>query len=251
MLYVMKNKDYFSRHSEVYAAFRPTYPDQLYQFLLRQLKGRSSAWDCATGNGQVAGRLSKYFDAVFATDISQQQLDRAFRADNIFYTVCPAEKTGFADNQFDLITVGQALHWFDLSAFYAEAARTGKPGALLAAWGYSLPSVDGKIDTLLHDFYRNEAGPYWDDARRHVENQYRDLPFPFEVVDCPPFSIHVDWSDEQFAGYLTSWSATQKYIRERKTDPVPAFMSTLRAHWTPGTMKAVAFPIFVKAGRIP
>lgn len=200
----MKNKDYFSKHSDVYAAFRPAYPDELYDFLFEYVKGRSCAWDCATGNGQAARYLAKFFDKVFATDISRQQLDHAFRADNIFYSVSPAEKTGFADNQFDLITVGQALHWFDISAFYQEAARTGKSGGLLAAWGYSLPSVDARIDSLLLDFYHNETGPYWDHARRHVENHYRDLPFPFEIIRSPPLYIRVEWSEDQFAGYVTS-----------------------------------------------
>ena len=247
----MEKKDYFSKHSEVYAAFRPTYPDELYQFLFEHVKGRSCAWDCATGNGQAARNLAGHFDSVFATDISQQQLDHAFRAENIFYSVSPAEKTDFATNQFDLITVGQALHWFDIPAFYREAARTGKPGGLLAVWGYSLPSVNAKIDSLLLDFYQHETGPYWDHARRQVENHYRNLPFPFEIIPSPNFSIHVEWSDDQFAGYLTSWSATQKYIREQKINPVIAFMRTLREYWRAGTIKSLSFPVFMKAGRIP
>lgn len=247
----MKNKDYFSKHSDVYAAFRPTYPDKLYEFLFKHVKGRSCAWDCATGNGQAARYLARHFETVFATDISQQQLDHAFRAGNILYSVSPAEKTNFANNQFDLITVGQALHWFDIPAFYREATRTGKSGGLLAAWGYSLPSVNANIDSLLLDFYHHETGPYWDHARRQVENHYSDLPFPFERIESPPFQIQLEWSDDQFAGYITSWSATQKYIREHRTNPVPAFMRTLHAYWRPGTTKPVSFPVFMKAGRIP
>lgn len=247
----METKDYFSRHSDVYAAYRPTYPDKLYQFIFEHVKGKSCAWDCATGSGQVARHLAGHFDSVYATDISQQQLDHAFCADNIFYSVSPAERTAFSANQFDLITVGQALHWFDLPAFYQEAARTGKSGGLLAAWGYSLPSVDAEIDPLLLDFYHNETGPYWDQARRQVENHYRDVPFPFEVIDSPPFSIQAQWSDDQFAGYLTSWSATQKYIRERSTDPVPAFMRSVHKYWMPGSVKPVTFPVFMRAGKIP
>ena len=247
----MEKKDYFSEHSGIYAAFRPTYPEELYEFLFEQLKGRGCAWDCATGNGQVAGHLAPHFETVYATDISSQQLAHAVNARNIFYAVSPAEKTDFRNDQFDLITVAQALHWFDVTAFYREALRTGKPGGLLAVWGYSLPSVNTDIDTLLLDFYHNKTGPYWDFARRHVENHYRDLPFPVETIPSPRFSIRVQWSDEQFTGYLASWSATRKYIRERKTDPVREFSVALRKFWHPGDVKALSFPIFIKAGKIP
>lgn len=130
------NKDFFSGHSKIYAAFRPTYPEELYQFIFKHLKHKTKAWDCATGNGQVAQYLSKHFDNVYATDMSQQQLDHAFPAPNIHYSVCKAEKTLFEDQQFDLITVGQALHWLELDSFYKEVKRTGKPGSLLAVWGY-------------------------------------------------------------------------------------------------------------------
>ncbi|HEX6226203.1 MAG TPA: class I SAM-dependent methyltransferase, partial [Chryseolinea sp.] len=122
-------KDLFSSHSKIYAAFRPTYPKALYEFIFQHVGGKNSAWDCATGNGQVAKYLSYYFDKVYATDISQQQLDQAAREENIFYSKTPAERTGFPDDQFDLITVAQALHWFDRDSFYSEALRVAKPNA--------------------------------------------------------------------------------------------------------------------------
>src|SRR3954470_6311391 len=109
----MGTKDYFSNHAKIYAAFRPTYPEELYSFIFQHLEQRTTAWDCATGNGQVASYLAKHFDQVYATDISQQQLDNAILLPNISYTVSAAEKTSFPDQFFDLVTVGQALHWFN------------------------------------------------------------------------------------------------------------------------------------------
>jgi SAM-dependent methyltransferase len=246
----MEKKDYFSQQSETYAAFRPTYPEELYAFIFRHLKDRSCAWDCATGNGQVARYLADYFHSVYATDISQQQLDHAFAAKNISYSVAPAERTRFEDNQFDLITVAQALHWFDLPSFYKEANRTAKPGGLLAVWGYGLLSVDPLIDELFLDFYNHKTGPYWDPARRLVENHYRDIPFPFETLPCPGFNISVQWTPDQFAGYLQSWSATQKYIESHGMNPVTPFMDALLDVWGKDEMKRINFPVFMKAGII-
>lgn len=246
----MERKDYFSSQSKAYAAFRPSYPDELYQFIFSHLKSRSMAWDCATGNGQVAQSLANDFERVYATDISEQQLTNAFRAKNIFYSVAPAERTDFADNQFDLITVGQALHWFDLPRFYKEVKRTGKADGLLAVWGYALLSIEPTIDELFLDFYNNIVGPYWDEARRLVEDHYRRVPFPFDQIDSPEFYIRTAWTSEQFTGYLSSWSATQKYIRAHGHDPVQAISARVNALWKTGERKQVSFPVFLKLGRI-
>src|SRR5690606_15220432 len=125
----MEKKDYFSKQSKAYAAFRPAYPPELYDFIFQFISNRSDAWDCATGNGQVARYLAEHFDKVHASDISAQQVSNAFIADNIFYSIAPAERSGFPDRQFDLITVAQALHWFDLPSFYGEVKRVARPGA--------------------------------------------------------------------------------------------------------------------------
>lgn len=246
----MARKDYFSQQAAVYAAFRPAYPEELYQFLFSHLKAKDAAWDCATGNGQVAQRLATHFARVYATDISAEQLGHAYRADNIFYSVAPAEKTDFARDQFDLITVAQALHWFDVARFYDEARRMSKAGALLAVWGYSLLSVDQTVDPLFQDFYYNRIGPYWDPARRQVESRYADIPFPFEEIKCPDFYIKLNWSLDEFCGYVSSWSATQKHIHESGTDPVKDLRDNLRPVWEGHETKLVTFPVFMKLGRI-
>jgi ubiquinone/menaquinone biosynthesis C-methylase UbiE len=246
----MDRKDYFSNQSKHYAAFRPAYPQALYSFILRHLDSRSRAWDCATGNGQVAKDLAKHFDIIYATDISQQQIDQTVRVENIHYSVAAAEHSGLESNQFDLITVAQALHWINTDAFYKEVKRTAKRQGLLAIWGYSLLAVDPDVDELFLEFYHHKIGPYWDEGRRLVENHYRDIPFPFEQIPCPDFEIKVEWSAHQFAGYLSSWSATQKYIQAEKTDPVGAFMKNLARVWKEDEIKVATFPVFMKLGKI-
>src|SRR5690349_10648465 len=109
--------DRFSAQADLYARYRIDYPPELYAFLLATVPRRQRAWDCATGNGQVAAVLAQYFKHVDATDISQAQLDQAAARPNITYQLAPAEHTPFPDNSFALITVAQALHWFDQEAF--------------------------------------------------------------------------------------------------------------------------------------
>lgn len=244
----MSTKDYFSGHSKLYATFRPTYPEDLYQFIFNHVKQFDSAWDCATGNGQVAQRLAKQFQTVYATDISQQQLTHAVQLKNIQYSVASAENTNFQNQTFDLITVGQAMHWFDLDRFYSEVKRVLKPNGILAVWGYSVCSVNEPIDAIFFDFYRNIVGPYWDKARKMVEDEYEGMPFPFKEIPTPKFSIEVKWSLEEFSGYLSTWSATQKFIKDKNLDPVPEVTNRLSPYWHNNMM--VRFPVFLKLGTV-
>jgi hypothetical protein len=242
-------KDYFSTQSKTYAAFRPTYPVELYDFIFQHLTQKNTAWDCATGNGQVAKQLSSSFQEVHATDISQKQLDHAAEDKNIHYSVASAEKTNFPDSHFDLITVAQALHWFDRDAFYKEAARVGKRNSILAVWGYGLMYIDPVIDSMIMDFYSNTVGPYWDDARKLVEEHYKTISFPFEEINAPEFFIRVQWTVEHLSGYLSSWSATQKYIQEKGNDPVPSLINKVKRRCIKPEMN-VRFPVFTRIGRI-
>ncbi|HPM30911.1 MAG TPA: class I SAM-dependent methyltransferase [Chryseolinea sp.] len=243
-------KDLFSDHASIYAAFRPTYPDALYEFIFKHNASKTKAWDCATGNGQVASYLAHHFKEVKASDISQQQLDTAVKATNIFYSISPAEKTPFPDSEFDLITVGQALHWFSVNDFFNEVKRVGKQDAMLAVWGYTLCSVNPEIDILFSDYYTNIVGPYWDSARKLIENEYRDIEFPFEEIPSPKFEIQVSWTLEHYEGYLRSWSATQKYIKANDTDPLVTLLEKLKLLWKPGTARSATFPVFLRLCKI-
>ncbi len=113
----MSFKDHFSAHSVEYARFRPRYPDELFRYLGVVAPARQSAWDCATGSGQAAVALATHFDRVVATDASAQQIESAEQHERVEYHVAPAEKSGLAPESVDLVTVAQALHWFDIPAF--------------------------------------------------------------------------------------------------------------------------------------
>lgn len=99
-------------------------------------------------------------------------------------------------------------------------------------------------------FYNHIVGPYWDSARKLLEDEYATITFPFEEIICPPFSIQVEWTIDQLAGYLSSWSATQKYIQLIGHDPVPPFIQNLSDDWDPMVKKIVSFPVFCRIGKI-
>lgn len=243
-------KDHFSGHAQQYAQFRPSYPDALYAHLVALVPVHEKVWDCATGNGQVASRLAEKFVSVYATDISSPQMDQAPRLSNIQYSVSRAEATNFADDMFDLVTVGQALHWFDFDAFFGEVQRVCKNEGLLAVWGYKRLEISPELDSLMEHFYEHTIGAYWDEERKYVTYGYQNIDFPFEEIDAPPFTIAVSWSLEQLAGYLDTWSSVQKYIRQHGESPVPEFVEKLKATGKVTGSLPISFPVFLRAFRV-
>lgn len=247
----MKNiKDNFSSHAKNYFQFRPHYPDSLYSFIYAEVSNFNSAWDCGTGNGQVAHKLSEKFQKVFATDISEQQLKNAIPKNNITYFITRAEKTNFPDNTFDLITVAQALHWFDLKEFYKEVHRVAKHDSVIAVLGYKLLNVSPEIDSIILDFYNNTVGKFWDVERRLVDEEYKTIFFPFEEIQTPSFQITVSWKIEQLLNYLSTWSSVQKFIKENKSNPIDIISPQIKSLWEKEEAKEICFPVFMRMGKI-
>lgn len=243
-------KDLFSKQAATYAANRPGYPQALFDFLFGLVPGFQNAWDCATGNGQVACRLADRFLRVYATDISSSQLAHAAQHERISYEVMRVEDTTFPDNTFDLITAGTAVHWFDFNAFYAEVFRVARKGAIFAAWAYAPCMSDPQTDELIIRLQHDIVGSYWDPERRYVDNHYRDIPFPFEEIPAPSFNIEVFWTIDQLLGYLHSWSSVQHYVRDKGEDPVLQVEEGLRSSWGPAVQKYFTFPVFLRVGRV-
>ncbi len=237
-------KNLFSANSENYERFRPDYPEALFNYIFQHVKNFDQAWDCATGNGQAAKYLSTVFERVEASDISDGQLDNAYQNANIHYRQSPAESSPFKDNQFDLITVAQAFHWFNFERFFQEAKRVLKPGGVLAVWTYDLLSVDQRIDEVIRDFYHNVVGPYWEQERKHVDRRYRDVKFPFKQVQTETFSIKKEWTLQQLTGYIQTWSSVSKYQKDHHENPVGALHDQLKQLWTHRIYK-IAFPTTV------
>ncbi len=241
-------KDRVSNHAKQYAAFRPTYPKALYDFIFTHVKKFDTAWDAGTGNGQVARDLSLRFKKVVATDISAKQLTNAYQADNVFYSVA-GEVTTLPDRHVDLITVAQAIHWMDIPKFYKEVNRVANKDALLAVWGYSLLSISPEIDKELTHFYTQVVAPYWDAERKLIDQQYQTIPFPFEEIPTPTINFSFAWTLEELQGYLTTWSAVQKFIQANQIDPVEEFMKRVKSSWCADKMR-ICFPLFLRLGKI-
>ncbi|HET6567281.1 MAG TPA: class I SAM-dependent methyltransferase [Rhodothermales bacterium] len=246
----MAFEDHFSRLAATYAAYRPGYPEALFDFLAGAAPGRELAWDCGTGNGQAACALAAYFRRVVATDASREQIERAIPCERVAYRVEPAEAVSIPSGTVDLVTVAIAVHWFDLDRFYEEVRRVLQPGGVLAVWGYHLLRVDPAVDRIVERYYRDVVGAYWPERFRYVDEKYETLPFPFAEIPAPKFEISAEWTLDQVAGFLASWSASRRYVEAVGEHPLDEVWDDLRTAWGSDDLRRrVRWELYVRVGR--
>jgi SAM-dependent methyltransferase len=246
----MSFKDHFSGHASDYARYRPLYPEALFQFLASAVPGHALAWDCGTGSGQAALALAGHFTRVIATDPSDAQMANAPSHARVEYVHTECRLPGVNAAAVDLVSVAQALHWFDLEAFYAEVRRVLRPEGVIAAWCYSLPRVSPAMDPLLRRYHQEVIGPYWPPERRAVDTGYADLSFPFKESTAPEFSIQADWPLDELTGYLGTWSSSKCYREARGSDPIAVVYTAFCEAWgDPSIKRTVTWPIHLRVGR--
>ena len=194
----------------------------------------------------MARALATRFTRVYASDASAEQIAAAEPSANVTFAVEPAEHCGLPDSSCDLVVAAQAMHWFDLDRFYAEAARVLRPGALLAAVGYGWFYVDPEVDEIVGRTLLRPLVPEWAPGNWMLIDGYRDIPFLGEEVRMTPAAIHLAWTRQQFENYVLSWSAVQRLgegmMAQARRD--------LGAVWPDGQQRHVTMPITTRAARL-
>ena len=247
----MSFADHFSGVSAGYAAFRPRYPDALFDFLAQAAPARDEAWDVGTGSGQAAVGLARLFKHVIATDASSSQIEHATPDPRIDYRVGPAESCDLAEGSVDLITVAQALHWFDRPRFWTEVRRVLRPNGVIAVWTYVMLEIAPQIDKTVRRFYKDVVGPYWPPERRITEERYRTIEFPFAEFAAPSFVIEQAVTLDDVAGYVRTWSATRAFVKRHGEDPVERLVTELGPAWGDRQQSRLArWPVAMRVGRI-
>ena len=240
--------NHFSDSAARYAAYRPRYPLDLIEHVARAAPSTRLAWDCGTGNGQAAHALAGFFDRVVATDPSAEQLAAAATHERVRYERAAERCASLGDATVDLITVAQALHWFDLDLFYAEVQRVLAPRGVLAAWTYLRPRITPEIDAVIDRFHDDRVGRFWPAERKHVDNAYRSLPFPYPEIPVKRWDIAIDMPREAFVGYVSTWSSVQRALRAGD-DALPEFDEQIARAWGNSPSRTVTWPIVLRMGR--
>jgi hypothetical protein len=238
-------------HAADYRRYRPRYPDELFRFLATACRERDRALDCATGNGQAAVSVAEHFDRVLAFDTSAEQIEEALAHERVEYFVANAEGLPADIGPFDLVTIAQGAHWFDLSQFYAALRPLLKPGAIVAIWGYSHCRISPQIDYAMLQTLLLPIAPFWADGNCIITDKYQSIEFPFNALETPDFVMREQWDREALFGYVRTWSAYKRFVAERGSDPLERFVESLdrAALWPPGDVRSVVFDIHPRVGR--
>ena len=228
----------FSAQSSIYAAARPRYPKELFEWIANQCSERKLAWDCATGNGQAANSLTEFFEHVIATDISAEQIKNQIINPKVEYRVADSTNSGIESHSADLVTVSQALHWFDNDSFYEEVRRVLKPNGLFICWSYFGFESGTNADDFVNQYFAQEfLKDYWSAGAWKNMHHYRDIYFPFEKIQALEFYNEVKWNAADVLNYIRSWSAVQAYKNKNGNDPVTTIEKEFRDRWGSGEEK--------------
>ncbi len=247
----MDNATCFGSEARQYALARPSYPDALFDWISEAAPSREAALDVGTGAGQAAAALADRFRVVHASDVDERQVANAAARKNIRYRVAPACETGLPENAVDAVTVATALHWFDHKAFWREAARVARPGAIFCAWTYHRAVAEAAVERALLAPVIEILEPYWSDGNRLSWRGYEaaELGMPFSVLATPEFACELNWTPEQIAGFVRSWSAHRK-ARDDGHGPALGRIEEAALEALGDAATRFVLPLHVLAGRV-
>lgn len=242
--------NYFGAQAADYQTYRPRYPQSLFTYLATSVRNTRLAWDCATGNGQAAAGLAHRFARVFATDPSADMIANAIEHPRVTYAVAKYQTT-LADASVSLITVAQALHWFDINAFVKEARRVLEPDGVFAAFCYTRCRLDEELDGVVEHFFSVTVGAYWPPERRLADEGYRTIALPLDEMLVPPCEMIEDWTLNSFLRFVRTWSAVARCIAAKGEESVVAFESEIRSLWGPPESKRrIRWPMHFRVGQL-
>jgi hypothetical protein len=118
---------------------------------------------------------------------------------------------------------------------------------MLSVWCYERNRVNDRCDPIIGRMFA-EVEDYWPPERDIVENHYRDIVLPFEEIAAPGFDMTADWLVDDALGYFRTWSASQRYARDRQTDPVNVIETELRQAWG-RDRRTVTWPLILRICR--
>ncbi|CAI9099706.1 OLC1v1036566C1 [Oldenlandia corymbosa var. corymbosa] len=258
--------DLYRKLAKEYSSARPTYPEEMIQFIASKTPAHDLAWDAGTGTGQAAQSLAGIYKNVIASDKSPKLLEFAVKLPNVRYycnplemSIADVEQNIAAESSVDLVTIATALHWFDLPSFYQHVKRVlKKPNGVIAAWTYTKAEIHSSatVNALLQKIYL-DLDPYFEsEARLVLNDRYRTIDFPFQPVDGLEDTGPVEFKMEKAMGldefftFVKSWSGYQtakdKGVEILSDDVVQEFKHA----WSEDGKELLTFPINLRIGKV-
>lgn len=128
----------FSNRVDDYIRYRPGYPREVIDLLVREagITERSRIADVGAGTGILTGMLLETGATVYAVEPNREMREAAEELldghRKLLLVDGTAEATGLFDGGIDLIVAAQAFHWFDPVRARAEFVRILRRSGLVA-----------------------------------------------------------------------------------------------------------------------
>jgi len=207
MINYFSSKPVAERYSKGRPDFHPNTINYIREFLNITEKV-DKALDIACGTGLSTKALLPIAAKVYGTDISAEMLNVADNNGSISYQIAPAEKQPFDSDEFDLVTVGSGLHWFNIDDFLTEVNRILKPkGWLVIYENYFTGELEGsdEFKAWFYDNYLNKfpSPPRNKDYDWSAENMSSKK---FRIKTPVNFKNEVLFNKCQLVNYFTTQS---------------------------------------------
>ena len=148
--YFQGPKERFSSRVENYIKYRPKYPKKIIKYLKNKkiLKKSSIIADIGSGTGILSELFLKNGNKVFGIEPNKdmrQAGERLLKNYSKFISIDgSAESTTLENNCIDIITAGQAFHWFELEETRKEFKRIlGPNGYVVLIWNSRKKNTSG------------------------------------------------------------------------------------------------------------
>ncbi|XP_077240192.1 uncharacterized protein LOC143881080 [Tasmannia lanceolata] len=208
--------------------------------------------------------LAMIYKNVIATDASAEQLAHAPKLPSIQYHHTPSTMTIdelahdiAPQGTIDVVTVAQAIHWFDLPTFYQQVNWVlRRPHGVIAVWCYTKPQVNNSVDTVFWRLFSNSES-FMDPAREMIKDEYKSLDFPFDPVEGLDHTGPIVFEAKKlmdfdvYLTYIRSGSAYQTALEKGVELLSEEVIEDFRRAWGDGSStKLVRFPVHLRIGKV-
>lgn len=211
----------FTGRVESYRRYRPRYPAAIVDLLRREcgLSQDANVVDVAAGTGLLTEIFLAAGHPVTAVEPNAEmraacsELERSYPKLRVVEGT--AEETGLPARSADLITVAQAMHWFDLERTRAEFARVLKPEGCCAVI-YNNRHPDSDAFHRAYERFMLEFGVDYESVKKQHVGRKRLVQFfaPAEMK-CSTFTNAQSLDRDGFEGRILSSSYIPRPDHER------------------------------------
>lgn len=186
---IIDSKSRFTGKADSYSKYRPSYPAECLDVLREEIqldKGDAVA-DIGSGTGILTELFLKNGNTVFAVEPNQDMRHTAESLlsgyENFHSVTGSAEMTTLSDHSVDLITAGQAFHWFSVPEAKSEFSRISRGGNVALFYNsrdHSGSGFNSDYEKLIGRFGRNFArvGSAYNERLSAFFSHYRLFTFP-------------------------------------------------------------------------